>query len=344
MHVGWYGKRYENHASSSPMMSRSPEHCMRKRIRIPAKKANGYRLRMAWALLCALSVPVHRVQAEETVAISAKVSNGYVRKKLPDGTFQVETYAFGKGDEWSSARVDHSTDKLDFMTVAKTVAVPLADRNYLPTHDQKTAKLLIMVYWGTTRAPEKASDTDSLQKAHDADREQDLAQRMINDANPNHPAEMKAAKSMAAAAAADMRVALVGLQGEQQQRENKDAKTVALLGYDSWWLTTESASGGGERAFRKQDMLDEIEEDRYFVILMAYDFQEMMKNKKSKLLWEVHMSIREHSNEFDKRLQPMAVDASQFFGQDSGGLKHIILPDVRVDVGQIKSLGEVPGK
>jgi hypothetical protein len=302
-------------------------------------------VRVAFTVAGAGLILVSAACAEEAIAISAKVSNGYTRKKLPDGSYQAETYAFGKGDDWSSARVDASTDKLDFMTVARTVAVPLANRNYLPTHDQKTTNLLIMVYWGTTRAPEHASDTESLQKAHDADREQDLAQRMVNDANILHrPAEMKAAKQMEAAAAADMRVAMTGLESEQQQRENLDAKTVALLGYDSWWLATESASGGGERAYRKADMLNEIEEDRYFVVLMAYDFQEMMNRKKSRLLWEVHMSIREHSNEFDKRLESMLANASPYFGQDSGGLNHVELPDAHVEVGQVKSLGEVPGK
>jgi len=287
------------------------------------------------------SVSTNPLRAEDTVAISSKVSNGYARKRLPDGSFKVETYAFGKGDDWDSVRVDPSADKLDFMTVARTVAVPLAERNFLPTRDQKTTDLLIMVYWGTTRAPERASDTNSTRLVHDADREQDQAQMMLNHAAS--PSDFKVAKEMAAAAAADMRDAVEGLDSEQQTRENKDVKIVTLLGYDSWWLATESASGGGERAFRKEDMLNEVEEDRYFVVLMAYDFQSMMK-KKSKLVWEVHMSVREHSNEFDKRLPSMAEDASRFFGTDSGGLNHVVLPEGKVDVGPLRSLGEVPGK
>jgi hypothetical protein len=140
-----------------------------------------------------------------------------------------------------------------------------------------------------------------------------------------------------------MRAALEGLQAENQRREDTDAKTVALLGYDSWWLKTEQASGGGERALRKADMLDELEQDRYFVVLMAYDFQEMTR-KKSKLLWELHMSVREHSNEFDKRLPGMAADAAAFLGRDSGGLNHLALPEGRVDIGPVRSLGEAPSK
>jgi hypothetical protein len=317
-----------------------PEPSMRELARIPLTKAHGIRLRVACTLLCALTLAANPARAEETVAISAKVSNGYTRVKLPDGSFKVETYAFGKGDNWSSARVDASTDKLDFMTVARTVAVPLANRNYMPTRDQKTTNLLIMVYWGTTRAPEGASNTEATRQIHDAERVQNQAQMALNHAHT--PGDIKVALVGTAVAAAQMRDSVEQLQAEQSKRENVDAKLVAILGYDSWWLTTESASGGGERAFRKQDMLDELEEDRYFVVLMAYDFQEMVKKKKSKLLWEAHISIREHSNQFDQRLETMVNQASQFFGSDSKGLNHFDLPVGKVEVGAVKSLGVVP--
>jgi hypothetical protein len=299
---------------------------------------------------CLIVSQAAQVSADEVVAISSKVSNGYVRQKRPDGTFAVETYAFGKGDDWNSARVDASTDKLDFMTVARTVAVPLSTQNYLPTRDQKTTRLLIMVYWGTTRAPEYATHSNSLRLADIANREQNQAAMATSHALAgqgksvgSNPGDVKVAKLEQAAADADMRAALEGLQAENQRREDTDAKTVALLGYDSWWLKTEQASGGGERALRKADMLDELEQDRYFVVLMAYDFQEMTR-RKSKLLWEIHMSVREHSNEFDKRLPGMAADAAAYFGRDSGGLNHLVLPEGHVEVGAVKSLGEVPGR
>ncbi len=88
-------------------------------------------------------------------------------------------------------------------------------------------------------------------------------------------------------------------------------------------------------------MLNELEEDRYFVVLMAYDFQ-AMKHKQSKLLWETHISIREHSNAFDARLLGMVAGAAGFFGRDSGGLKHRDVPEGQVLLGAMKSLGVVP--
>jgi hypothetical protein len=87
--------------------------------------------------------------------------------------------------------------------------------------------------------------------------------------------------------------------------------------------------------------LDEIEQNRYFVVLMAYDFQLLYKEKKHKLLWETRFSIRQRNHEFDKDLPSMAQYASQYFGQDSNGLIHKEIPLGRVDIGQVKSLGDV---
>ncbi len=91
-------------------------------------------------------------------------------------------------------------------------------------------------------------------------------------------------------------------------------------------------------------MLNELEEDRYFVVLMAYDFQLLLKQKKHKLVWETRFSMREHVNAFDKQLPAMVLGASKYFGKDSNGLIHDTIPEGRVDVGDIKSLGEVPAK
>jgi hypothetical protein len=323
---------------------------MRSRRISPSRESMAKRL--PWILIlawCAAFACVPSSPAENNVAFSTRLSNGYVRKKMPDGSFKVETYAFGEGDDWGGARVDASMDRMKFLDVAGVIAVPLAAQNYIPSHDMNSTDLLIMVYWGTTRAPEHASDTYMLRMAQDADRVQNQMQEATSDAlrqsggSTGNAGDVPVAKINQAAADADFRAALEGLQAEDQRRENDDAKTVALLGYDSWWMKTEEASGGGERVLRKKDMLDELEEDRYFVVLMACDFQALRK-KHQKLLWEAHISIREHSNEFDKRLLSMVTQASPFFGADSRGLQHLVLPDGKVEVGPVRSLGFVDGK
>lgn len=85
-----------------------------------------------------------------------------------------------------------------------------------------------------------------------------------------------------------------------------------------------------------------MEEQRYFVILMAYDFQLLAKEKKHKLVWETRFSIRQRHHDFAKDLASMSTYASRYFGQDTGGAIHKEIPLGTVEIGDLKSMGEVP--
>jgi hypothetical protein len=307
-------------------------------------------------ICCAALLVSPSLRAVEVEAIASKTAKDYVRKKLPDGTYQVETYTFGKGDNLSGARVDETADSLDFMDVARAVSVPLAEKQYIPTQDPKTTNELIMVYWGTTRAPEYATESNSHQLAQQAN---DMQQRSLQNLTaeyhaiavgggeiPTRPDSLNSMAQKQAQAESDNAVlaANIGVQAENQRREDTDMKTATLLGYDSWWVSANAAMDGTAMARRKADMRAELEEDRYFVVLTAFDYQKLVKDKKSKFLWEVRFSIREHGTQFDKRLPAMIALASDFFGRNSKGLKHVVVPEGKVEIGPVESLGEVSGK
>ncbi len=289
--------------------------------------------------LAALSgnLSLHAVEVE---AIASKAAKDYVRKKLPDGTFQPETYVFGKGDDWRGARVDPTIDKMDFMDVARILAVPLAKKQYLPTSDPKTTDELIMMTWGTTRAPEHATESQPHQLLQAANQMHDRAYIMLKDAHSR--AEYVAAQQMLSEANNQIAMDLSAVQAENQMRENTDMRTATLLGYDSWWVAVNSAMGGSPLGRRRMEMEDELEEDRYFVVLTAFDYPKLVKEKKQKFLWEVRFSIREHGTAFDDRIKGMAELASNYFGRDSAGLHHDPLPEGKVEIGPVKSLGVVP--
>jgi hypothetical protein len=138
--------------------------------------------------------------------------------------------------------------------------------------------------------------------------------------------------------------ALMAVLAENRMRDNVDRRTALLLGYDSLWEQTFDAPKGTPGELRKRDMMAELEEDRYYVILMAYDFPLLWKEKKHKLLWETRFSVSEHHKEFNKALGAMTLFASQYFGRDSNGLTHGQLPVGDVEIGELKSLGAVPEK
>jgi hypothetical protein len=127
---------------------------------------------------------------------------------------------------------------------------------------------------------------------------------------------------------------MAAVQAENERRHNEDLRNALLLGYDSWWNTTINAVGATALDGRKEAMLAELEQGRYFVVLMAYDFQLMWKQKKTKLLWVTRYSITQGRHEFDKALAQMSREAARYFGQDTHGLVRTEVPEGRVEIGE----------
>jgi hypothetical protein len=288
----------------------------------------------------------------DITAVSSSASKDYVRLKRADGTYPPESFAFAEGGAWKGTMKDQTIDNLKFTDIAHMIAVPLASQNYIAATDPKTAKLLIMVYWGTTHAPENASDTPAYQRLREATRSANIAMQQLKDQSQSGGGSssvsqlmtLRALKSNYESAEGQMEAAQDSVQNEDEIREKEDFLNAKMLGYDSWWEKSLGDHRGTALQSSRQDLLDELEEDRYFVVLMAYDFQLLWKEKKHKELWEVRFSIRQRHHEFDKDLPTMAQYAAQYFGQDSHGLVHKEIPTGRVEVGPVQSLGTVPGK
>ena len=276
-------------------------------------------------------------------ALTSQVSADYVRARLPDGSFQAEYYSFGQGGKWGGEIADTTMDRLNFMDVARGIAPALAGQRYLPapSADPGATRLLIMVYWGTTQVPGPASDSVSYDELGVA--QANLSKYMTQ--SVTDPRKKVAVGGGAAdAALSQMSAALTLLNMENEQRDRLDFRNAHMLGYDSEGLigTDYGRNLRGTVLDNKRvELVSEIEENRYFVILMAYDFQLLWKQKKHKLLWETRFSINERHNAFDKALPVMAQYASRYFGQDSHGLLRSQVPEGRVDVGEAKSLGEI---
>jgi hypothetical protein len=298
------------------------------------------------SIAAAVAAVASAAMGEVDESISSKVSSDYVRTVLPDGSFKPETYTFGKGGYWSSPLNDTSIDKMDFMDVLRAIAYPLAKRNYVPSKDPKQIKLLIMVYWGTTHAIEKASDSMAYQDASRTNQEFNMAQsrdkwaaeerqHASNSGGANAAITngiVNADEEITNLLESELIVNLATIKTENDKRLLEDKRIAMLLGYESWWNSTMSAPDASVLGKRRTDMLDELEHYRYFVVLMAYDYQLMAKEKKHKLLWEARFSIQQLKNQFNRQLPSMVLVASQYFGRDSKGLARQPLPTGRVEV------------
>ncbi|HEY1847686.1 MAG TPA: hypothetical protein VGG37_00710, partial [Opitutaceae bacterium] len=218
---------------------------------------------------------------ELVTVIASKAAEGYTRDKGADGRYKQEFYSFADGGHWTGTVSDSSIDTVPFMDVARTMAVPLASQGYLPARDAKNTKLLVVLYWGRTRTPENSQESFATRAVQDAQNPVSAAKSVqqhqfynSNNIAPaaggnNYPCVRYSATDSVDMAAADnaMAGALALSAVSERNREETDASNAALLGYDTA-LNSTAGYEGTALEHRRQDMLDELEHDRYFVVLM----------------------------------------------------------------------------
>jgi hypothetical protein len=277
-------------------------------------------LLFSWAAL--LIAEPYALAEEDVTAVSSKVvSKDYLRTKLPDGSYQPEEYFLKNGGRYDKPSGDASIDGKGFPDIAQVIAEQLGTQNYVPAKSQVTGKLILVVRWGTTIPPDRETE-------HALERTSDYHWQYVNGVKtltggptaPGNPISQ--------------------VDFENVAHLHVDGTNAGLLGYDLEKIHEAPAMMGLYP--KDQQMLNELEGERYFVVLMAYDLQAFLKHKKYKELWETRFSISTHNTDFTKALPKMAKDASGYFGLDSHGLQH--LPEGHVNVGEPKSFGEVPEK
>jgi hypothetical protein len=313
---------------------------------------------------CILSAPLARAidGTDNVTVVSARTSDDYRRTTLPTGEYKPEYYAFAEGGRWNAAVSDPSLDQMKFIDVARTVAVPLATQAYMPTRDPKETKLLLVVYWGRTNTGSAGIDTTTALQdfqsasaaatsAKAANEQQKIASTKIGNSGDagnmvcghieTNTTAQQTTDIIASQSALNGAMGIVAAQNAANDKSYE--QNAAMLGYDSL-ITQSSALENPALAYRRQDAISELQRDRYFVVLMAYDFQLMWKQKKHKLLWETRLSLDQRGNEFNQQVAMMAKAAAQYFGKDTHGLVREDLPQGRVNVGAVKNLGYVAEK
>ena len=302
------------------------------------RRSHGFTLAVAF-----LSVALGAFASEDSVitAVYAKLSNGYSRTKLPDGSYRRETYAISNGGYSPGLARDPSIDAMHFPTVAGLVAQHLARQNYFLAQDAGSAELLLVISWGKTIPLNDGSYQNAQDQAL-------TAMNQVKSTTPATPQGRSAdgiqspAQAVNDAAREAMEGQLMQLQMFNRMRDQANEHNARLLGYMKEINSRSDMSryAGAGTAF--DDLVEDIESERYYVIINAYDFRTATQERKQKLLWSTRVSIQAQGNRFDASLMAMLANASRQFGQDSGHLIRQYQRVPRVDLGELKFLGVVP--
>ncbi len=292
-----------------------------------------------------LAAPLARAANDSIVtAVFSKVSNGYHREKLGDGSFKREYYALANGIYLPGVARDRSIDAVRFPQVAKVVAQFLALQNYYLAQDSKSAELLLQISWGTT-VPFNDSVYQT-QADYYYSAANDLAAVNAAARADKTPPSVEGIQSPTAAVRDAARDAFEGqlyqMQMLDDMRRNADEENARRLGYVDEINRRSNLTRFAGAGAAYDDLYSDIESERYYVIIQAYDFRAARDEGKQKLLWATRVSIQAQGNKFNETLAAMVARASRYFGQDSGQLRRQYEPSATVNLGELRVVGVVP--
>ena len=97
----------------------------------------------------------------------------------------------------------------------------------------------------------------------------------------------------------------------------------------------------GFNSSRAKDLVEDLEESRYWVALVALDFPVARKDKTIKPLWSIRYNIASRRTDFTAALPQMTQVASHYFGRDSKGLVNRSTTDRqgKVELGEQQVIG-----
>jgi hypothetical protein len=261
---------------------------------------------------------------DQSIAVSATAIAEYVRPTDPAGGFRPESYVFAEGKFFDGTTTDRGLVKTAFADIARTLSANLAKQHYFPAASPAEADLVIMVHWGTTTIyedPERDFNNDALQNATAA-YNASIESNGMADAN-------------------DLNMALGAQDTARAGVATAIQRNAVLLGYTRVLAKERRAL---QPTNTEITISNELNEERYFVILMAYDNRLRTKEHKSRLLWVTRLSVRSPGNNFVEALPALAQVGANVFGRHVDDLVRVKTPITSVRLGELEVIGPVDDK
>jgi hypothetical protein len=263
-------------------------------------------------------------RASDLVVVSAEAIPQYHPPKSATGKVVPQTYSFTEGKHFGANLEDKSDNDATFRSVIEALAPAMAKQAYVPPAKGTPADLLVVVHWGTTQVytdPNRDLQVEQMNAALDEYR------NGADAAGNNDPGRINQI-------AGDIN------SGASLQQSFMD-RNAELLGFKR------SLRKRVQRVLPSEEeitMRHETNEERYFIILMAYDYDLLRKQKKQHLLWTTHMSVRAAGTNFRIALPQLSIAASPFFGRDFDDPVHIQTNEKegRVELGEPKVVPDAP--
>ncbi len=283
--------------------------------------------------------------ADNNVAVSSSAAPKYTQAKFENAQPRRETYVFMRGRYFEGRTVDRSLDRLTFRELVEPIAQALAQEQYFPAKDVRSADLLVIMHWGVTK-PHITIDETRVQPPPQLDPSTGAPTHTVSDIANNETVLVTGSDPTIAerytnvTTEADMRV---GFEEDDRRTESfaaefDDANNIKLLGYGPH---LRALAARPFQSTTEATLRSDLTSERYFVILRAYDLHDL-KERKPHAVWTLHLNFRSPGHNFTEAVSFMSDVAVNYFGRPSDGVA-TVPPKLRkgkVELGEIKIIGE----
>ena len=268
------------------------------------------------------------LQAANRVVLKAQASEDFVKARALDPTKKIQTYQFMKGNVHIGFTSDPKMKAVPFEGILHDLALNLQKEGFYMHKDKSKGDLLIVVHYGVTDVEISYEEF----MGYSSESDYGLTDEVFS-AGAGGEAIDFATIDAINSASFNLGSSATGASANRQGEFYK----AQLLGMERAYSDKISST-------EEHDLKSMLAEERYFLVLMAYDY-EKFKNAEAVLLWSTRYSVRTLGQSFEEAIKDLNFIASDYFGKNIDGLtKHRVTDESRVEMGEIEVIGEEKGE
>ena len=261
-----------------------------------------------------------KASAANFVILKAWASDEYLKERAQNPNKKIQTYQFFEGNHFKGKSRDKGVEEMSFNDLIIDLAQHLVKQDFYPASKLGEGDLLIVVHYGATDFEEDQMELMGIESLEDIS---------------TTPREGMAIGSVEAYDLMDALNSALGMQhtinsGNSMTRAEK----AQILGLDDIYDKPSHMTSD----YEYEQMMREA---RYFVVLMAYDYQ-LRRKGESKLLWSTRYNIRSAGQSYEAAITQMNAVGSDYFGKKFDRLTRKRLDDKSsVEIGDIEVIENV---
>jgi len=263
-------------------------------------------------------------RAASLVVVNSKAHEDFSIAREQDPSKEVLTYAFMKGRFHPGTRNDPAMNNMSFGELALEIATHLQKQNFLPVPDPQKADLLIVVHYGATSVQDSFEELQGITSLEDYG---------FGDG------AVASASSRGGSVDVSALNAIQDMQFEINKNLTIQQGNQGSMNYMAHLIGMEEAFAGDIGPSEERYLMNLLNEERYFIVLMAYDIRKLGEGE-IHLHWTTRYSIRATGQAFGDALKDMNLVAGNYFGKNMGELvKKRVTDKSRVELGQLEVVG-----